>query len=195
MARPDPDRLRAAARALPEQGLTLAQLLALAPGGQLPAMIVLCALAAALPGLQLGWVCVPVLLYLSAALWHGRVAPQLPARLAGSSITRKAAGAMLRSLAWVLERCGRHCRATWPGLVRRTRRKPAALLVASMALVILLPLPGSNVVPAMAIVALMAGLVWRDGRAVVASAVLSVLSVAIVAGLGWAAWATLSAWL
>jgi hypothetical protein len=194
MARLDPGQLRAAARDLPEDGVRLGQLLALAPGGQVPAMVVLCTLPAALPGLQLGWVCVPVLLYLSCALWQGQSAPTLPARLARSAITRKSAHAMLHGVAWVVEQCGRHCRTTWPALVRRTRRKPAAALVAAMALVILLPLPGSNVVPAMAIVALMAGLVWRDGRAVVAAAVLSVLSVLVVAGLSWAAWATLSLW-
>lgn len=192
MARLDAEQLRAAARAVPEDGLKLEQLLALAPGGQLPAMIVLCTLPAALPGVQLGWVCVPVLLYLAYALWNGQLTPKLPPRLANSSITRKSAHAMFNSVAWVVEKCSRHCRATWPTVVRRTRRKPAAVLVAAMALVILLPLPGSNVVPAMAIVALMAGLVSRDGRAVVAAAVLSVLSILIVAGLVWAAWATLA---
>lgn len=195
MARLDPEQLRAAARAVPEEGLRLHQLLLLAPGGQLPAMIVLCTLPAALPGLQLGWVCVPVLLYLSYALWRGELAPTLPPRLANTSISRKSAHAMLNSVAWVVEKCGRHCRASWPALVRRTRRKPAAVLVAAMALVILLPLPGSNVVPAMAIVALMAGLVWRDGRAIVAAAVLSVMSVLIVGGLFWAAWAAVAFWL
>jgi hypothetical protein len=195
MARLDAEQLRAAARAVPEEGLKLEQLLALAPGGQLPAMIVLCTLPAALPGLQLGWVCVPVLLYLAYALWNGQPTPKLPHRLANSFITRKSAHAVLNSVAWVVEKCGRHCRATWPAVVRRTRGKPAATLVAVMALVILLPLPGSNLVPAMAIVALMAGLVWRDGRAVVAAAVLSVLSVLIVAGLSWAALATLALWM
>lgn len=194
MGRPDPVQLRVAAGAVPDEGVQLQHLLALVPGGQVPALIVLCTLPAALPGLQLGWVCVPVLLHLSCALWHGEPAPRLPARLARARITRKSARGMLHGVAWVVEKYGRHCRATWPVLVRRTRRKPAAVLVAAMASIILLPLPGSNVVPALAIVALMAGLVWKDGRAVVAAALLAVLSVLLVAGVGWALWAGWEAW-
>ena len=158
-------------------------------------MIVLCTLPAALPGLQLGWVCVPVLLYLALALWRGQRHPRIPQRLAHFRVSRKAAQGLLNAFAWVVEKAGVHCRTTWPSLVRRTRRRPAAFLVAAMALVILLPLPGSNFVPAVAIVVLMGGLVWRDGRAIVAAGALSVASVLIVAGLTWAAWAAVAFWL
>ncbi|MBI5276805.1 MAG: exopolysaccharide biosynthesis protein [Burkholderiales bacterium] len=193
MAKPDPEQLRAAARSLPEQGLPLRQLLALAPGGELPAMVILCTLPAALPGLQLGWVAVPALLYLARALWKGQLRVDLPDRLANFMVSRKSATAILNAFAWIVERFGSRCRSTWPGLVRRTRRRPAAVLVAAMSLVILLPLPGSNVVPAIAIISLMGGLVWRDGRAIAAAGVLAVAGIALVAGLAWAAWAAAAA--
>lgn len=187
MAKLDVDQLRSAAYAIPQDGLTLEQLLAMAPGGKLPAMIVLCTLPAALPGLQLGWVCVPVLFYLSYSLWKRDSAPKLPERLASFWITSKAAHSLLKGMVWTYEKCGRHCRSTFPWLVRRVRHKPAAVLVSVMSSIILLPLPGSNVLPAMAIVILMAGLVWRDGRAVIAAGALSVLSISIVFGFAWAA--------
>ncbi|RYG12878.1 MAG: hypothetical protein EON92_07100 [Burkholderiales bacterium] len=195
MARLDPAQLRAAARDLPQEGVRLGQLRALAPGGQLPSMVVMCTVPAALPGLQLGWVCVPVLLYLSCALWRGQLNPGLPPRLANYGLSRKSAAAMLRGVAWVVEKFGRHCKAAWPTVVRRTRRKPAAALVVTMALVILLPIPGSNLLPALSIVALMMGLVWRDGRAVLVSGALSMLSFLMVGGFGWAAWAAVTGWL
>lgn len=194
MARLDPGRLRAAATALPERGVRLQELLELAPGGQLPVLIMLCTLPAALPGLQLGWVCVPVLLYLAAGLWRGESRARLPVRLSQSVVSRPAATRLLNSFAWMLEKFGRHCHTTWPALVRRVRRKPASMLVAAMSLVILLPLPASNVVPALSILVLMAGLVWRDGRAVVVSAVLAVLGLLLVAGLIWGTWAA-AAWI
>lgn len=189
MARFDPDGLRATAQAIPEAGLKLDQLLSLAPGGQLPAMIVLCTLPAALPGLQLGWVCVPVLLYLSLALWRGQAHVELPGRLAAKSVSPKAARALVNAFAWGAPKFGTYCRLTWPALVRRTRRKPAAALVALMALVIFLPVPGGNFLPALSIVTLMAGVVWRDGRAIVAAGVIAVLSILLVIAFGWAAWA------
>lgn len=189
MARFDPDGLRATAQAIPESGLKLDQLLRLAPGGKLPAMIVLCTLPAALPGLQLGWVCVPVLLYLSLALWRGQAYVELPERLAAKSVSPKAARALVNACAWGAAKFGTYCRLTWPALARRTRRKPAAALVAMMALVIFLPVPGGNFLPALSIVTLMAGVVWRDGRAIVAAVVIAVLSLSLVIALGWAAWA------
>lgn len=187
MARPDPDVLRAAAAAVPPEGVRLKTLLELAPGGRLPAMIVLCTLPAALPGLQLGWVCVPALLYLALAMWRGDPEPAMPARVTQAMVSQKAAARLLQCCAWLAERSGRHLRTTWPRLVRSTRRKPAALLVALMALTILLPLPGSNMVPALAIVVLMGGIVWRDGRAVIASMFLAALGIAIVVALPWLA--------
>lgn len=193
MSRFDPGRLRAAATMLPEEGIRLQDLLELAPGGQLPVLIMLCTLPAALPGLQLGWVCVPVLLYLAASLWRGEPRPRLPSRLTQSVVSRAAATRLLRSFAWMLEKFGRHCRSTCPAFVRRIRRKPAAVLVAAMSLVILLPLPASNVVPALSIFALMAGLLWRDARAVAASLVLACVGVLLVGALAWGTWAA-AAW-
>lgn len=186
MVRPDAQRLRDAADAVPPEGVEVAHLMAQVPGQQLAWLMLLCALPSALPGLQLGWVCGPLLMVLAWAAWQGRAEVQLPQRLARHRVSHQAARKLLSSLAWTMERLERWCRHCWPQLAAAVAGRPAAALVGCMAFLILLPLPGSNFIPSLAIAALVAGLVWRDGRAILLACVLAAASLALVVGVGWA---------
>jgi hypothetical protein len=185
MAGPDAQRLRAAAQALPPEGIEVAQLLAQVPGQQLGWLMLLCALPSALPGLQLGWVCGPLLMVLAWAQWQGRAEAQLPARLARHRVSHQTAHKLLSALAWTTQRLERWCRHCWPQLANVMAGRPAAAMVGCMALLILLPLPGSNFVPSLAIAALVAGLVWHDGRAIVLACLLALAGTGIVLAVGW----------
>lgn len=185
MTGPDAQRLRDAAAALPPGGIELAQLLACLPGQQLGWLLLLCALPSALPGLQLGWVGGPLLLFLAWASWCGRSSVELPPGIARRQVSFKVASQLLNAMAWTAQRLGQWCRPAWPRLAGVLTGRPAAALVATMALLILLPLPGSNFVPALAITALVGGLLWQDGRAVGLAYILAAAGLGIVVGMTW----------
>ena len=180
MRRPDRERLSAATRQIPDDGLAVRELLSCVPGATVPWLIVMCTLPAALPGVQLGWVCVPLMLLLARSLAAGRQHARLPQRVAAVRISQANARRLLKSLAWTADFCERHCRRRALRLVRATRRGPAGLLVATMALIILIPFPGSNFLPAAAVVLLMGGVMWRDGYAVAAAWLAAIASIAMV---------------
>jgi hypothetical protein len=194
MASPEALRLREAATALPADGLPLAQLLKRVPGHQLGWLMLLCALPSSLPGLQLGWVCGPLLMVLARASWRGRSEVRLPERLAHRRVSHSTAHKLLTAMAWTTERCDRWCRPCWPRLAAAVAGRPAAALVGAMALLIVLPLPGSNFIPSLSITALVAGLLWRDGRALALAGLLAVAGVALVAGVAWGLGALAQGW-
>lgn len=182
------EHMRAAARSLPAEGLSLEELLQRLPGTPLPWLIVLCTVAAAVPGAQLGWLCAPVLLVMAHALGRGQRHVRLPRRMAAARIGCANARRLLQALAWTAQALQRWCRPRALRIVRAQRRRPAARLVAAMAVVILLPLPGANVLPAVAVVLLMGGILRRDGYAILAAWATAVLSLAVAAAivlLGW----------
>lgn len=188
MSEADVRKVRAAMHALPEGGLTVEDLLAKLPGAPLPWLIVLCTMAAAVPGVQLGWVCAPLMLLMARALARGQRRVQLPGRLANVRVGQANARRLLQALAWTAQTLQRWCRPRALRIVRLQGRGLAALLVAVMALVILLPLPGANFLPAVAVVLLMGGLLRRDGYAIVAAWATGVLSLVVAAAvvvLGW----------
>jgi hypothetical protein len=59
---------------------------------------------------------------------------------------------------------------------------------------ILLPLPGSNFIPSLSIAALVAGLAWRDGRAIVLACLLALAGVGLVLAVGWGMAALAQGW-
>lgn len=190
----DSQGLRAAAGGIPEDGTTVADLLGLVPGAHLPWLVMLFALPSSLPGLQLGWICAPVLLSLAAAAWRGQTHVQVPAWVRQRKVGSTAARKLLAAMAWTHDRLRAWCRPTWPAVVSAAQGRPAAVLVAGMALLILLPLPGSNFLPSLALAAVAAGWLWSDGRAHAVAWLLALASIALLAMFGWIAGALASAW-
>jgi hypothetical protein len=178
-------RLREATASVPADGLTLADMLANVPGRQLGWLALSCALPSAVPGLQLGWVCGPLLLVIAAAAWRGRAHVAIPQRLVRRPVSQQAASRLLGAMAWTAERLERHCRPCWPRLAKTATGRPAATLMAGMALLILLPLLGSNFLPSLAIVALVAAMLRHDGRAMALAWALGGAGVAVTVGAAW----------
>jgi hypothetical protein len=104
----------------------------------------------------------------------------------------------LHSLAWLYEQSARLMRARMRWWMQPGHRVWLAPFVAAMALIIFMPIPLGNVVPATALVLIGLGLVFEDGLAMLAGVVLGVALVGVLAGLAggaahwapelWAAW-------
>jgi hypothetical protein len=174
-----------AERAMPGQGPTLQQMLERLPGRHLAWPLLLCTLLAAVPGLQLGWVCAPALCWIVRALWQGQEVLELPERVARSRLSPPAATRLLAWAGWLHVRMARWCRPRWATAARALGGRWAAALVATMSILILLPIPGSNLLPALALLALAAGLLRRDGAAITLAWCLAATSLGLLAGIGW----------
>lgn len=183
-------RLRRASCRLPEQGLSLRELAELhgpaAPGS----LLILLAAPCLLPIPGVGTVLGLSLLTLAAGLWRGASEHGLPERVAHLTLSAEWARRVLRILAqchgategWVKARMG-------PGAASPGRRWLAAV-VALMALLIVLPIPFGNVLPALSLVLAGLAVTARDGLALMAAYVLAGLSTAFgvgvsVLGLFW----------
>ena len=191
-------RLRAAAEALEDQPMRLQQLFRLhgraGPGALLVVLAVPCLLP--LPGagtlMSLG------LAALAWMIWRYFPRLVMPRRVGRLQLSAPMARRALHTLAWLYEQAARVMRARLRWWVQPGHRVWLAPLVAAMALVIFLPIPFGNVVPAVALLLIGLGLVFVDGLALLAGAALGVLLVITLAVLTvsgaqwlpqvWAAW-------
>ncbi|MBX9817239.1 MAG: exopolysaccharide biosynthesis protein [Burkholderiaceae bacterium] len=191
-------RLRAAAEALEDQPMRLQQLFRLhgraGPGALLVVLTVPCLLP--LPGagtlMSLG------LAALAWMIWRYFPRLVMPRRVGRLQLSAAMARRALHTLAWLYEQAARVMRARLRWWLQPGHRVWLAPLVAAMALVIFLPIPFGNVVPAVALLLIGLGLVFEDGLALLAGAALGVLLVFGLAALTvsgaqwlpqvWAAW-------
>lgn len=175
-------RLRRASCRLPEQGLTLRELADLhgpaAPGS----LLILLAAPCLLPIPGVGTVLGLSLLTLAAGLWRGRSHHGLPERVAHLNLSADWARRVLRVLAqchgategWVKARMG-------PGATNPGQRWLSAI-VALMAVLIVLPIPFGNFLPALSLMLAGLAITARDGLALMASYALAALSTAFGVG-------------
>jgi len=138
--------------------------LLLAALGLLPGISVLAGLAMLVPGAQ---------------LLAGYRAPLLPRALRQRTVDRE----HLRhlgdlALPW-LERLERFVRPRWPALTAPPMPAVVGLLTMGLGLVVVLPLPFSNLPPALAMLCLSLGLLERDGMLVAAGLALAAGALAI----------------
>jgi hypothetical protein len=187
-ASPLHERLRAAAAGLQSERVSLAELAAAhgpaAQGTLLVLMAVPCLLPVAGVGTLLGLGLVAVAL----ALWRGHEPVGLPPRVAAMALPRQGAQRVLGLIAAFYAFASRCSRERLTHLVRPGRCRWLAAAVGAMAVLIVLPIPFGNVLPALALTAFGLGRVFRDGLAVVLGAVFAALALAFTAGLGAAAW-------
>jgi hypothetical protein len=192
------ERLRAAAAALHNQPLSLQQLFRLhgraGPGALLVVLAVPCLLP--LPGagvfMSIGMAMVAWMIW--------RYYPRLimPRKLGRFQLSPPMARRALHTLAWLYEKASGVMRARMGWWMQPGHRVWLAPFVAVMALVIFLPIPFGNVVPAAALLLIGLGLVFEDGLALLAGAALGVAVMLVLAGLVgsaahwapelWAAW-------
>jgi hypothetical protein len=192
------DRLRAAAAALQDQPLSLQQLFRLhgraGPGALLVVLSVPCLLP--VPGagvfMSMGMAMVAWM------IWRYYPRLVMPRKVGRFQLSPTMARRALNTLAWLYEKASRVMRARLRWWVQPGHRVWLAPFVAAMAMIIFLPIPFGNVVPAAALLLIGLGLVFEDGLAMLTGVLVGLALVAVLAGLAggaahwapelWAAW-------
>lgn len=176
-----------AAATLEAERVTVARLLQVhgpaAQGSLLLLLVVPCLLPIPGTGTVLGL----GVLHLAWAMWRGRGADVLPRRVAELEMSGTWARRVLHTLARVYALAARLARARQHWALAAPADRVVALAMMVMAIVLVLPIPFGNLMPALALLFLALGLAFRDGVSVLVGLAASVLTLVITAGvLGWA---------
>ncbi|WP_439536527.1 exopolysaccharide biosynthesis protein [Methyloversatilis sp.] len=183
-------RLRETAATLPADRVSM-QTLAQAHG---PAAhgtwLLLMAVPCLLPVPGVGTVLGLGMVALATAMWQGQSSSCLPQRVAELELSRHWAQRVLGMLASAYSVAGRFAKARLSHLASVERRSSTAAAIGLMALIVVLPIPFGNVLPALALMLIGLGLVFRDGVAVVLGLAMAGLALcvtlgAILLGLSW----------
>ena len=132
---------------------------------------------------------------LAVAMWRGRCAPCLPQRVAELELPRHWAQRVLVGLASAYAMAGRHARTRLSYVAGPDFRSAIAVVVGLMAFIVVMPIPFGNLLPALAVMLIGLGLVFRDGIAVVLGLVGAGLASCVTVGLILTAWVWGSEWL
>jgi hypothetical protein len=183
-------RLRRAAVRLRTERVPLKHLLDVHGTGGHGSLLMLMAAPCVLPVPGLGTVMGLGIAALAWAMWCGRTADGLPERVAGLSLPRVWARRVLALLARVYAAASRLARPRLGHVRTLGLRTWIPLMVAWLAVLIILPIPFGNVLPALALMLLGVGLVFLDGLLVALAAAVASLATAFpvalsVAAAGW----------
>ena len=188
-----PDAFRAAA--LSGHRLSLEELLGLhgqaSPAVLLLVLAVLCVLPVYGVGTALSFA-----ILLMAWRWRGLAHADagcgqgqgLPGRVGRLRLDATWSRRCLHGLAWLYATAGRCLRARWSVLCHPRTGVWWSLWIGLMGLVIFLPLPLGNVLPSLSLVLLSLGWMFRDGLAMLASAVVGSGAVAFALAFGHLVW-------
>jgi len=188
-------RLRETAANLPAERVSM-QTLAQAHGPAAPGTwLLLMAVPCLLPVPGVGTVLGLGMAALAAAMWRGQSSACLPRRVAELELSRTWAQRVLGMLASAYCVAGRLARARLSHLASPERRSWTAAAIGLMAFIVVMPIPFGNVLPALALMLIGLGLVFRDGVAVVLGLAMAALAMCVTAGVMLMAWAWGSDWL
>lgn len=195
MTAPIVQRLREAAAALPDERVSI-QVMARAHGPEAHGtLLLLMAAPCLLPVPGVGTVLGLGMAALAVAMWRDHSEICLPRRVAELELSRHWARRVLGLLASTYAVAGRHAKARLNRLASAGRRSWAAVAVGMMAVIVVLPIPFGNVLPALATMLIGLGLVFRDGVAVLLGLTTAGVALLVTAGLVLMAWAWGSEWI
>ena len=179
-------RLRQLADDPSRDRIAIADLLLLMPGQALAALILIFAAPNVVPGPPgLSAILGLPMVYLTFQLMLGR-RPWLPPIIAGRSFARSDFAAMVQRIAPLLARLEKLLRPRLPALVSWNAERIVGSFCFLLSIIILLPVPLGNMLPALAISLMMLGLLERDGLWVGIGFALGIGSLFIVAGVVYA---------
>ena len=195
MTLPIAQRLRDAAVAFREEGVSM-RAMAQAHGPEAHGtLLLLLAMPCLLPVPGVGTVLGFGMAALAVAMWRGQGEPCLPQRVANLELPRHWARRVLEGLASAYEMAGCHARARLSHLAGPTWRSALAAAVGSMAIIVVLPIPFGNLLPALALMLIGLGLVFRDGIAVILGLLMSGVALTTTTGLLLMTWIWGSEWI
>ena len=132
---------------------------------------------------------------LAAAMWRGHSFACLPRRVAELELSRRWAQRVLGMLASAYSIAGRFARARLCHLASAGGRSWNAAAIGLMAVIVVLPIPFGNLLPALAMMLIGLGLVFRDGVAVLFGLAMAGLALFVTTGLMLMAWIWGSEWI
>ena len=195
MTPPIVQRLRGAAAAIQDERVSM-RAMAQAHGPEAHGTsLLLLAMPCLLPVPGVGTVLGLGMAALAVAMWRGHCTPCLPHRVAELELPRHWAQRVLVGLASAYALAGRHARARMSHLAISGRRSATALAVGLMAAIVVMPIPFGNLLPAVALVFIGLGLVFRDGVAVILGRLMSGVALFATTGLVLMAWIWGSEWI
>lgn len=158
-------------------------------GDRAPAFLLLVLAVPAMvptPGVPAGFLFGTLLVLVAAQMALGHEAPSVPGWIGRRRVKRSLMQMVLGKTAPLIERIERRLKVRQAGLAHRTMLRPIGVVVVAMGVLIALPIPFGNTLPALSVMVLALGLLARDGLAVAAGLGLSVLaaavSIALIAG-------------
>lgn len=195
MTPPIVQRLRDAAAAIQDERVSM-RAMAQAHGPEAQGtLLLLLAMPCLLPVPGVGTVLGLGMAALAVAMWRGHCTPYLPRRVAELELPRHWAQRVLVGLASAYALAGRHARTRMNHLAISGRRSATALAVGLMAAIVVMPIPFGNLLPAVALVFIGLGLVFRDGVAVMLGLLMSGVALVATTGLLLMAWVWGSDWI
>ena len=182
-------RLRASAAGLTQDRVSVAQLADFHGAAAQGTSMVLLAAPCMLPVPGVGTVLGLGLAMMALAMWRGQTGAGLPLRVAEFQMSGRWASRVLGLLAHFYELASKLSRSRLHALSGAGRQGGLAAMTGVMAVLIILPIPFGNVLPATALMLLGLGLVYRDGVAVLLAIGTAIGSLLYTATLGLAVWA------
>ncbi len=182
-------RLRESAAGLTQDRVSVAQLAESHGAAAQGTLMVLLAAPCLLPMPGVGTVLGLGLAVMAMAMWRGQTGVGLPPRVASFQMSGRWANRVLGLLARFYELASKLARSRLHGLSGVGLQGWLAAMTGVMAVLIILPIPFGNVLPALALMLLGLGLVYRDGVAVLLATGTAAAALLYTATLGLAAWA------
>ena len=182
-------RLRESAAGLTQDRVSVAQLANLHGAAAQGTLMVLLAAPCMLPMPGVGTVLGLGLAMMALAMWRGQAGAGLPLRVAEFQMSGRWASRVLGLLAHFYELASKLTRSRLHGLSSAGLQGCLAAMTGVMAVLIILPIPFGNVLPALALMLLGLGLVYRDGVAVLLAIGTALGALLYTATLGLALWA------
>ncbi len=134
-----------------------------------------------IPGISV--ICGLPIIFLSYRVLRHQPFPQLPAFLANKSIERQKIKSILDRSIPVLERFEKALKTRWLFMLSLSSQKAISVLIILLSVLLLVPLPGTNIIPSFAIMIISIGLIEKDGLCVFLGVLMSVLSFIITIAL------------
>lgn len=195
MTPPIEQRLRDAAAAIGTERVSMAAMAQAHGPDAHGTLLLLLAMPCLLPVPGVGTVLGLGMAGLAVAIWQGRCPPCLPQRVAELELPPQWARRVLVGLASAYALAGRHARARLSHLAGPNWRSVVAVAVGLMALIVVMPIPFGNLLPALALVFIGLGLVLRDGVAIVLGLVAAALALMVTTALVLTAWSWGGEWI
>lgn len=195
MTPPIVHRLRSAAASIQGEPVSMRAIMQAHGSEAHGALLLMLAIPCLLPVPGVGTVLGLGVVALAVAMWRGQCPLVLPARVADLELPPYWAQRVLGGLAWAYALAGRHAKPRMSHLAVPGRRSGISLTVGLMAVIVVMPIPLGNLLPAIALALIGLGMVFRDGIVLLCGLLLSGVALLVTTGLLLAVWVWGSAWI